>query len=111
MTAQVLTTNTQSTVDGVPNHAVGRVVSDGGVAETQTFTVGFTPRVVRWHNLTDRISDEWFEGMAADSALETAANGTRTLETSGGVTVSTGTFAVDSTLVVASKTFAWECIG
>lgn len=111
MADAVLTTNTQTTADGILNHAVGRVVADAGVAIDQTFTVGFTPRVVRWHNLTDRISDEWFEGMAADSALETVAAGTRTLETSGGITVAAGSFTVDSTLVVASKTFAWEAIG
>jgi hypothetical protein len=107
-----MTTNLMTQVSGIVNHAVGRVVTNADAAATQSFTPGFVPRVVRWVNLTDRITDEWYEGMAADSALETAAAGTRTLETSGGITVGTdGTFSVHSTLIVASKTFAWEAIG
>lgn len=107
-----MTTNLMTQVSGIVNHAVGRVVTNADAAADTTFNPGFVPRVVRWVNLTDRITDEWYEGMAADSALETAAAGTRTLETSGGITVNTdGTFSVDSTIIVASKTFAWEAIG
>ena len=51
---------------------------------TRVFT-GFKPRYVRWENATDRIRVEWFEGMAANTSLKTAAAGTRTLETTNGV--------------------------
>lgn len=107
-----LTTNTKSQISGVANHTVGRVVADAGAAALTTFNAGFIPRVVRWHNLTDRISDEWFEGMAADSSLHTVAAGTRTLAVSGAIIVGTdGTFTIDAGLIVASKTFAWEALG
>lgn len=105
-----ITTNTQ-TQHQVRNHSVGTIVSDGGAAAALTITVGFTPRVVRFHNLTDRISDEWFEGMASASSLHTVAAGTRTLETTNGIAVSGGTFTLTATTMVASKTFYWEAIG
>lgn len=107
-----ITTNTKSQTMGVANHAVGQVVTDSGTAAAATFTVGFIPRVVRFHNLTDRISDEWYEGMAAASSLHTVAAGTRTLEATNGITVGTdGTFTVTATTMVASKSFYWEAIG
>ena len=105
-----LTTNTQSG-NQIRNHVVGQVVSDSGSAAAATFTVGFNPRVVRFHNLTDRISDEWLEGMAAASSLHTVAAGTRTLETTNGITVANGAFTVTATTMVASKSFYWEAIG
>lgn len=105
-----LSTDTQ-TAHQVRNHAVGTAVTSSATAAANTFTVGFTPRVVRFHNLTDRISDEWYEGMAAASSLHTVAAGTRTLETSNGITVSGNTFTVNATTLVASKTFYWEAIG
>lgn len=107
-----LTTNTVSQTGGIANHAVGRAVTDSAAAAATTFDVGFVPRAVRFHNLTDRISDEWFEGMAAASSLHTIATGVRTLETTNGITVNAdGTFTVTAATMVASKTFAWEAIG
>lgn len=107
-----LTTNTSTQTAGVVNRTVGRVVTDSGAAAATTFTVGFIPRTVRFHNLTDRISDEWYEGMAAYESLHTVAAGTRTLETTNGISVGTdGTFTVKAATIVASKTFAWEAIG
>ncbi len=118
MTTPVLT-QSQTQAASICNVAVGRVSADAGTAVNQTFTCGFVPRYVKWVNLTDRITDEWYEGMAAGSAIETAAAGTMTLETSGGITVNTnaanavngGSFTVDSTIIVASKVFAWMAIG
>lgn len=46
--------------------------------------VGFTPKYIKWVDVTSRIQVEWFEGMAANSCVKTAANGTRTLEVTGG---------------------------
>lgn len=105
-----LTTNTQSSHQ-VRNQAVGVIVTDAGAAADTTITVGFNPRVVRFHNITDRISDEWFEGMTAFNALHTVAAGTRTLETTNGISVSGNSFTVKAATILASKTFAWEAIG
>lgn len=107
-----LTTNTVNQTGGIANHATGRAVTDSATAAAATFNVGFVPRIVRFHNLTDRISDEWYEGMAAASSLHTVAAGTRTLETTNGITVNDdGTFTVTAVTMVASKTFAWEAVG
>lgn len=106
-----ITTNTQSIAGDPRQHAVGQVVTDSGAAAIATFTMGFTPRIVRFHNLTDRISDEWYEGMASANSLHTLANGTRSLETTNGIAVSGKTFTVTATTMVASKSFFWEAIG
>jgi hypothetical protein len=112
MVDRTLTTNTQAQSMGVCNIATGKWVSDAGASGVaMTFTIGFTPRYVSFVNATDRITDEWYSGMAADSAVETAAAGTRTLETSGGVTVTDGKFTVHADLVPASKTGYWVALG
>lgn len=46
-----------------------------------TLTLGFVPRKFKIINVTDRVMQEWFEGMNQGDYLETAANGDRTLET------------------------------
>lgn len=106
-------TNSQTNVMGIVNHAVGTIVTTSASAAALAIQLGFTPRVVRFHNLTDRISDEWFEGMASASSLHTVAAGTRTLETTNGVAVDTtaNTFTLTATTMVASKTFYWEALG
>lgn len=107
-----LTTNSVQRSAGIVNHATGHVVTDGGAAADTTFTLGFVPRIVRFHNVTDRISDEWLTGMAAASSIHTIATGVRTLETTNGITVGTdGTFMVKAATILASKTFVWEAVG
>jgi len=107
-----LTTNTVSQTGGIANHAVGSIVTDSATAAAATINVGFVPRVVRFHNITDRISDVWYEGMAAASSIHTVAAGTVTLETTNGITVNAdGTFTLTAVTMVASKTFAWEAVG
>lgn len=85
--------------------------------DSVSFTTGFRPRKVVVINVTDRITAEWYEGMADNSCIKTAANGTRTLEVTGGnggITVSATGFSVlqNATLgvVVASKVLAFEAI-
>lgn len=107
-----VTTNTQSNTEGIANVASGQLVTDSGTAAALTITVGFVPRYIRFINLTDRITDEWVEGMAAASSLHAVAAGTLTLETSHGITNNgDGTFTVDATTMVASKSFYWIAIG
>ena len=66
-------------------------LDDAGSPAAASYTVGFQPRYVRVENATDRVANEWFEGMTSAHAVRTVAAGTRTLETSGGVTVSVNT--------------------
>lgn len=56
-----------------------------------TINVGFVPTKVFACNLTDRITQEWFKGMNQGDFLETAANGTRTLETDDKLVVAVST--------------------
>lgn len=113
-----MTIVSQSNAETITNIAVLRVTTDAATAAAVTIALGFTPRVVRVHNLTDRISDEWFEGMAAASSLHTVAAGTRTLELVDGITVNprkndgTGdSITLDATTMVASKVFVIEALG
>ncbi len=111
-----------------PQTKVGRIVFDATsitAADSVVVSLGFTPRYVAWENVTDRTKIEWYEGMAANTCIKTAAAGTRTLETSnGGITVcdSDGvantagkSFAVlqNATLaaILASKTCTWIAKG
>lgn len=78
------------------NRAVGSF-KDTGTVKKSVVKLGFLPRHVKLIDATNRISYEWYEGMAADSAIKQAANGDTTLETSNGVTVSSlNTGAVDT---------------
>lgn len=68
------------------NRAVGSF-KDTGTVKKSVVKLGFLPRHVKLIDATNRISYEWYEGMAADSAIKQAANGDTTLETSNGITV------------------------
>lgn len=72
-----------ATADG-PKFASGKVTLDATAltaTEYLKISVGFTPKYFCFVNATDRISAEWYEGMAEDTCIKTAAAGTRTLET------------------------------
>lgn len=111
-----------------PKLASGRIEFDATAITAADYvvqSVGFTPRYIRVENVTDRIAVEWFEGMAADTCVKTAAAGTKTLETTNlGLTVcdSDGTantagrsfkISQNATLAViaASKVLNWIAIG
>lgn len=102
----------------------GRIVLDATAitaADYLLVELGFTPKYIAFENVTDRIKVEWYEGMAADTCIKTAAAGTRTLETTNkglAVTDSAGnatsegryfTVSQNATLAVvaASKTLTW----
>lgn len=93
--------------EGINSRTRQYFTTDSATAAATDFSFGFKPNHVRFVNLTDRIEDEWFYGMAADSALHTVAAGTRTLATSGGITVAsdTGVVTIPAALMVASKSF------
>jgi hypothetical protein len=58
-----------------------------------TLTFGFIPRSFRCINLTSRIMTEWFYPMTSGTSIDTAAAGTRTLNTSAPFTISQRTGA------------------
>ena len=103
------TVSSQSNTDGVPNLAVIQATTDSATAAAATFTVGFAPRRICIENLTDSIRQDWYEGMAAGYAVQTVLNGTRSLSTTTGPTVTSstggGTFTVPAATMVASKSF------
>ncbi len=108
-------TTAQSIDQMTTGTAQGSVVYDSTTitaADSTRIQTGFKPRYVLWENATDRIRIEWFEGMAANTCIKTAAAGTRTLETTnGGITVDSQGFRVlqNATLaaILASKTCYW----
>ena len=81
---------------------------DAAAPAAASYRVGFKPRYVRVDNVTDRIALEWYEGMTSAHAVKTVAAGTRTLETSGGVTVSGDTIGF---AVTQNKQFRVQAIG
>ena len=95
--------------------AVGKVVFDGTAITAADYiqvTCGFKPKYVKFVNVTDRTAVEFFEGMADDTCLKTAAAGTVTLETANkGITPTAAGFQVsqNATLaaILASKTIQW----
>ena len=123
---QTITGNAPGT--DTPQIKTGRIVLDGTSITAADFIVvalGFTPRYITVDNVTDRIKVEWYEGMAADTCVKTAAAGTRTIETTNqGLTVcdSDGTantkgryfkISQNATLAVvaASKVLSWLAEG
>jgi len=112
-----LSTNTQTNASSISNVAVGQVVTDAGGAVDTVFTCGFQPRYVKWVNRTDSIQLEYFEGMAANSAVRTVAVGTRTLDVSSGITLGSpslgtgGQFTIKAADIPASKSFSWIAYG
>lgn len=111
-----LTTNKQTQAGSVVNHAVGQVVTDAGAAADSTFDPGFVPRYIQWVDRTNRITLEWYEGMAANSAIRTVAAGTRTLDVSSGITVLDGSngsrgFTIKAADIGASASFSWRAYG
>lgn len=92
MAVNVAYTQSALSVNGdTPQHVCGRITYPATAIVAADYTVqnvGFTPRYVQWCNVTSRIQIEWFAGMAADTCIKTAANGTRTIETTNlGITV------------------------
>jgi hypothetical protein len=106
-----VSTDSQTNVDGVVRKARGKVVTTSASAAAHTLTLGFAPLHVKFVNATDRIQDEWYEGMASAESIHTVAAGTVTLETTNGVAVSGNTFTLTATTMVASKVFYWEAEG
>ena len=86
---------------------------DTGTVAARKFVVGFRPRYVKVVNETDRIQEEWFEGMADAEGLLQIADGTKTLITSDGITPAADgfTFGLDTDIYIASKQYSILVLG
>lgn len=73
--------------DGWAKYAAGSNTFDATAITATDYVqvnVGFIPKYIVWSNDTDRIMNEWRDGMAQDSAINTVAAGTRVLSVTGG---------------------------
>ena len=86
---------------------------DTGTVAARKFVVGFKPRYVKVVNETDRIQEEWFEGMADAEGLLQIANGDKTLITTNGITVAADgfTFGLNTTIYAANKQYSILVMG
>ena len=107
-------TSTQSKAPAsVNNFAVGRYI-DTGTAAAFVITTGFKARYVKVVNLAATGGSlEWFEGMAAASALKRVTAGDFTLITTLGLTISASGFTVglDTDINVTSEQISWMAQG
>jgi hypothetical protein len=111
-------TSTQSKVPAsVCNMAIGRYLDTGTVSATPAqITCGFQPRYVKVVNLTSStglVMVEWFEGMTAGTALKTDINGTQSIISTLGITVSAKGFLIglDTDVLVSGEQLSWMAIG
>ena len=106
-------TLTQDNGQQTPANAVGKVVYPATAivaADYSQFDVGFKPSYVQFVNATDRVTVEWYQGLAADNCIKTAATGARTLETAnGGITVTDSGFRVSQNATLAAILASKEC--
>ena len=121
-TAASVTSETTASATCSAEAAASITIASG----VMTIALGFVPRYFRIRNCTDRLTQEWHEGMNQGDFLETVANGTQTLETDDQVTITvadTGSapVAVKPTALVTvifaggavtdNDTVVWEAVG
>lgn len=104
-----------SQANGITNRATGSFTGDGTATAV---TCGFVPRVIHLVNATDRITQDWYEGLAATQTINTAADGVRTLNTSSllvpkGSADSDGYkgFLIAADAAVSAKAYVWVAEG
>jgi hypothetical protein len=102
-------TSTQERGSSVARNVSGSYLDDAASPAAASITLGFTPKYFAWHNVTDRISYEWFDGAAAGTTLKTVAAGTRTLDTGDvAITVNTDrTVTIGASAILQSKQYRW----
>jgi len=64
-------TSTQKNSEGILRYATGSYLDDAASPADATITLGFTPKYVRWINVTDRDEWEWFDGADDGTTLKT----------------------------------------
>jgi hypothetical protein len=92
----------------IARNASGSYLDDAGTPAAATINLGFQPRYFAWHNVTDRISYEWFDGNANGTTLKTVAAGTRTLDTTDvAISVSGGIVTIGAAAILQNKQYRW----
>jgi hypothetical protein len=92
----VAATVVSETVKSATSNA--RAVANATIAAgVMTITPGYVPSYVKIVNVTTRVMQEWFAGMNSGDFLETAAAGTRSLETDDKLVVNTSTGVITVT--------------
>lgn len=122
-------TYTAATVANADMTTTNAAASSGAVLAgdgTLVIKPGFRPKYFKIINCTDRVTQEWFEGLAAGNYLETAANGDKTLETDSKIVVGSAdsgsapvtiqgngdiTVTFDSGIATDNDTVVWEVVG
>jgi hypothetical protein len=96
----------------VPNGTLGQGSAGANLAAgVLTITPGFVPNYVKVVNVTTRVMQEWFKGMNQGDSVDSAAAGTRTLETDDMLVVNetTGVVTITASGTFAdNETVAWE---
>lgn len=105
--ASETTKSATSNAEGVASCVIGSGV--------MTITLGWIPKRFTIINATDRLTQEWYQGLNTGDFLETVAAGDRTLETDDKLTVSASTGVVvvtfDGGAVTDSDTVVWFAEG
>jgi len=105
-------TYTAATVTSAPTDASAGTVIAAGV---MTISLGFTPKHFKIRNATDRLDQEWHQGMNSGDFVETAAAGDKTLETDDKVvvdtTANTVTVTFDGGAATDNDTVVWVAEG
>jgi hypothetical protein len=104
---------TAAATGGIANaDAVENMVIASGV---MTITLGFVPKYFKIINATDRLIQEWYDGLAFGDYLEEVAAGDKTLETDNKIEVDTDTGVVtvtfDSGIATDNDTVVWVAEG
>ena len=97
-------TTTEKESQGQSFRYDARYLDDAADPAAAVFYPGFRPKYVLVINLTDRVSYEWYTGMAEGDYIKTVAAGTRTLETDDVVVVEADSGARPSITLVDSIT-------
>ena len=107
-------TQTQTSPGNTTRVATGRYITSS-TAAAFTITVGFKPRYVKVANLgaTGLATMEYFEGMADASALLEVTDGTKSVDTTTGITVSATGFTVglNTDVNIINEQLSWLVIG
>lgn len=78
--------NTQAQSMGIVNHATGAIRTSAAAAAALTITVGFVPRKIVFRNVTDRISDKWYDGIDELAIFQSIVGIAAKLDADAGVT-------------------------